>query len=229
MVQDFTVKHDGDCMVCNGEQLGDETVQALNATITVHEVLNCMKQMSNGKSGGYDGIIVEMLKASQHIIAPYLAHIFNTVIETGHYPEQWAKAVLVPLHKKGPTSDVNNYRGIALLSVIGKLFCKILNSRLVHWADTCEIQKEEQAGFRKGYSTTDNIFILQSLIQKYCSKQKGRLYVLFVDFSKAFDTIPHALLFYQLMQKGVHGKILRVMRSMYSMAQSCVRTPQGLT
>jgi hypothetical protein len=109
------------------------------------------------------------------------------------------------------------------------VFTKVINTRLVSWAEAANLQREEQAGFRKGYSTVDNMFILQSFIQKYCSRKGGRFYTLFVDFSKAFDTIPHPLLFYQLMTKGLHGNVLKVLRSMYSSLQSCVRTPQGLT
>lgn len=185
--------------------------------------------MANGKSGGIDGVIIEMLKTSLNIVEPYLRHLYNAILESGNYPEQWSKAVLVPLHKKGSTSNLNNYRGIALLSVVGKVFSKVINNRPVQWAENTGIQKEEQARFRKRYSTVDNMFVLQSLIQKYCSRKAGSFYVLFVDLSKAFDTIPHTLLFYQLMSKGVHGKVLQVLRSMYSSLQSCVRTPEGLT
>ena len=117
----------------------------------------------------------------------------------------------------------------ALFLWMALYFTKIINSRLVEWAEYNEVQREEQAGFRKGYSTIDNMFVLQALVQKYCSRKGGRFYTIFVDFSKAFDTIPHALLFYQLATKGVHGKVLKVLRSMYSSLQSCVRTQQGLT
>ena len=229
LVENFTAQHDTDCNVCAGHQNGDEITQELNSLITSEEIVNCIRNMSKGKSGGIDGIIIEMLKCSLHITEPYLRHLYNVILDTGKYPEQWTKAVLVPLHKSGSTAELNNYRGIALLSVLGKFFSKIVNTRLVEWAENTGVQKEEQAGFRKGYSTIDNIFILQSLVQKYCSKNSGRFYVLYVDFSKAFDTIPHALLFYQLMSKGVHGKVLKVLRSMYSSLHSCVRTPTGLT
>ena len=185
--------------------------------------------MSNGKAPGADGVVIEMLKCSTHVTLPYLRHLYNRVLTTGNFPKQWCQAVLAPLHKKGLKSDPNNYRGIALLSVLGKMFTKIINNRLVLWMENCELQKEEQAGFRKGYSTVDNIFVLQSLIQKYCTRKGGRFYTIFVDFSKAFDTIPHALLFYQLMTKGAHGKVLNVLRSMYASLESCVRTPGGIT
>lgn len=228
-VHTYTEKHDIECDICNGINQGENAQGELNMQISYEEIVHCVKQMSNGKSGGIDGIIIEMLKSSLHVTGPYLLHLFNSILNSGKYPEKWTKAILVPLHKKGPVSDLNNYRGIALLSVLGKIFSKIVNARLVHWAETHGVEKEEQAGFRKGYSTVDNIFILQSIVQKYCSKKGGRFYALYVDFSKAFDTIPHGLLFYQLISKGVHGKILKVLRSMYSSLQSCVRTPHGLT
>ena len=229
LVDDFTETHDINCKVCSGEEAGNEDLQLLNEPITTEEILKCIKEISSGKAPGIDGIIIEMLKSSAHITEPYLRHLYNAVLTTGKFPKQWCQAVIAPLHKKGSKSDPNNYRGIALLSVLGKIFAKIINNRLVTWAEQCEVQKEEQAGFRKGYSTVDNMFILQALIQKYCSRKGGRFYTIFVDFSKAFDTIPHALLFYQLMTKGVHGKVLNVLRSMYSSLQSCVPTPGGLT
>jgi hypothetical protein len=229
IVDDFIVNHDADCDTCNGHDQGNETIQELNDPITTDEIVRCVRSMSNGKSSGIDGIVIEMLKASLHVTEPYLRHLYNSVLNTGKFPEQWCKAVLVPIHKKGKLSDPNNYRGIALLSVLGKIFTKIINSRLVYWAEENEIQKEEQAGFRKGYSTVDNMFVLQSLVQKYCSKKGGRFYVVYVDFSKAFDTVPHALMFYQLISKGVHGKVLKVLRSMYGSLKSCVRTKHGLT
>ena len=142
---------------------------------------------------------------------------------------QWCEAMLCPLHKQGPVNNVENFRGISLLSVIGKLFTMIINQRFVKWAEANNVQHEEQAGYRKKYSTIDQIFNLQALIQKYLSKKKGRFYVLFIYFSKAFDTIPHSLLWYKLIKTGVHGKVLTVLQSMYSQLKSCVRTPAGLT
>ena len=229
IVTGYTETHDSECEICKGTQPGSDEIQELNNAISSEEILKCIKDMSNGKAAGIDGVVVEMLKSSNHIVVPFLKHLYNTVLSSGNFPKQWCQAVLVPIHKKGNKSDPNNYRGIALISVLGKIFAKIVNNRLVEWAETCGAQKEEQAGFRKGYSTTDNIFTLQALIQKYCSRKGGRLYTIFVDFSKAFDTIPHSLMFYQLMTKGVHGKVLNVLRSMYSSLESCVRTPDGLT
>ena len=74
---------------------------------------------------------------------------------------------------------------------------------------------EEQAGFTKGKSTFDQMFVLQSLISKYLSKTKGRFYSVFVDFSKAFDSVPYLHLFYSFLSGGLHGRIINVIRDMY--------------
>ena len=104
-----------------------------------------------------------------------------------------------------------------------------MNNRLVKWASGNNIIVEAQAGFRKGYCTTDQIFCLQSLVQKYLSVQGGRLYVIFIDFSKAFDRVNHNMLWHRLISYGIHGNALKVLRSMYSQSKSCIRCKEGLT
>ena len=73
------------------------------------------------------------------------------------------------------------------------------------------------------------MFVLLATVQKDITKRKGRFYCLFIDFSSAFDTVQHKLLWYMLTKKGVHGKIFNVLKSMYAQLESCVLTPQGLT
>jgi hypothetical protein len=81
-----------------------------------------------------------------------------------------------------------------------------LSKRLKTWCDDNDIIDESQAGFRKGYSTIDNLFNLQSIIQKYLSVKRGRIYVFYVDFRKAFDSCPHHLILSCLRRNGVNGK-----------------------
>lgn len=88
---------------------------------------------------------------------------------------------------------------------------------------------DAQGAYRKGRSTADHIFSLYAIIHKYLRKQGGRFYIAFIDFSRAFDSIPHSILWFRLMNKGIHGKILTVLRSMYSQLRSCVKTPEGIT
>ncbi len=112
---------------------------------------------------------------------------------------------------------------------MSKVFASTLNVRLTKWTIDNEVIDESQAGFRAGYSTIDNMFTLQSMVQKYLSKQGGRFYCLFVDFSKAFDRIRHDKLWESLILKGIGGKYLRALQSMYSNLSACVKTTCGLT
>ena len=89
--------------------------------------------------------------------------------------------------------------------------------------------KKNKQVIAKGYSTIDQIFNLQGIVQKYLCKKKGRCYVIFVDFSKVFDTIPHYLLWFELINNRIHGDTLRFLRNIYMHLQSCVRTGEGLT
>ena len=150
-------------------------------------------------------------------------------LETNVFPSAWGKAMICTLYKGGDVNLPKNYRGISLLSVIGKLFTYILNARLVKWAEDENVYYEEQAGFRKGYSTTDQIFNLSIMVNKYLSKKKGRMYVAFIDFSCAFDSVPHLFLITQLLRRGVHGRILCVIKSMYNNLKACVKTNSGFT
>ena len=78
---------------------------------------------------------------------------------------------------------------------------------------------EVQGGFTKGKSTIDQIFMFQSLVSKYVSKKRGRFYSVFVDFAKAFESVPHLHLFYSLIQEGLHGKAICLLRNMYQKLQ----------
>ena len=113
--------------------------------------------------------------------------------------------------------------------MIGKIFVKVLANSYANWAEEAGIFSEEQSAYRKGRSAVDNIFVLMATVQKYITQRKGRFYCVFIDFSWAFDTVQHKLLWYILTKKGVHGKILNVLKSMYAKLESCVLTPQGLT
>ena len=138
--------------------------------------------MPNGKAGGYDGVIFEMLKCTKVTIVPILHKLFNAIFDSGCYPQTWCDAMLTPVHKQGNINDENNYRGISLLSALGKLFTRLLNNRLYFWAENNGKLFESQAGFRKGYSTIDKVFTLQAMCHKYLSRQGGRFYCAFVDF-----------------------------------------------
>ena len=147
-----------------------------------------------------------------------------------HFPKR------LSVYKSGDKFDMGNYRGITVGSVVAKLFAMILEQRIASWAELLEehaVKAKGQAGFRKDFHTTDNIFILRSPIDKQKqSRQKGKagkLYCCFVDFRKAFDTVPRAVLWQVLEEHGVHGRILDIIKSLYAHDSAAVRSSQGIS
>ncbi len=197
--------------------------QILDAPITRDEILESIQHLKCNKSPGIDDTISEFFKNSADILLPYLELIFNVILETSIFPESWSVGVIVPIHKQGDKNSTNNYRGITLLSIFSKIFTYIVNKRLVLWADTMDKINEEQAGFREGYSTVDNIFILQTIVQKYLSTKGGKFYALFVDFSKAFDSVNRHKLWNLLRSHGLSRKMNKLLCSIYENIKVCVR------
>ncbi|WP_419653299.1 RNA-directed DNA polymerase, partial [Thiolapillus sp.] len=176
-----------------------------------------------------DGIYAEMIKNSLPQILPFLVVLFNRIFDLSEYPTAWTNAIIVPIHKSGDKNDPDNYRGISLLSILGKVFAHILNKRLSWWQEVNNKIVEEQSGFRTGYCTMDNVFVLYAIVQRYLIKKSGKVYVCFVDFKKAFDTINRGVLWNVLRKAGVGGKMLKILQSMYNVVKSCVRCPESLT
>ena len=133
-----------------------------------------------------------------------VCEIFNVIFQSGTFPESWSDGLLVPLSKKGNIHFTDNYRGITLLSVLGKLFTRIMNNRLVTWAEEYRIYVEAQ-GFRPGRGTVDNIFVLDGIVNSYLSSGKA-FYSAFIDFSKALYYVVRDNLWYKLIKAGVSAK-----------------------
>ena len=129
--------------------------------------------------------------------------------------------VLLFIYKKGDREDPGNYRGITLLSVVGKVFCKIINNRLVECLDKEGLLHEGQAGFRVNRSCMDNIFTLNELMQGRMREDK-LTYAFFLDIKKAYDTVWRNGLWCKLWDMGVRGKMWRIIKKMYEESRSMV-------
>lgn len=153
---------------------------------------------------------------------PLYVSLFNSILDAGIIPESWSIGNICPIYKnKGDPLLPENYRPITLLRCLGKLFTSVLNNRLTRFLDEHELLSETQTGFRKDYSTLDNIFTLHSLIELLKSQRK-KLFCCFIDFSRAFDTVWRAGLWRKLLSNNINGKILRIIKSMYEDIKSCV-------
>jgi len=195
----------------------------LDTPITLSELLLAVKSLKSGKAYGSDSILNEYIIESIDILGSHLCDIFNTILTTGYFPDKWTEGVIIPIHKKGDKSNPSNYRGITLVSCLSKLFTTIINKRVEDFCNKNNTVSDSQFGFRKGKSTVDAIFILQSLVQNYLNNNK-RLYVIFVDLKRCFDTIYRNGLWCKLYSFGIQGKILRVIKDMYNKVKSCVKS-----
>jgi hypothetical protein len=122
-----------------------------------------------------------------------------------------------------------NYRGITVGPVLAKVFAMILEARLSSWAEERGLRARGQAGFRKDFRTTNNLYILQTLIKQSTHKCK-KVHCCFVDFHKAFDTLPRDLLWQVLIDMGIVGRFMQCLQSMYSQDSVRVMHPiEGLS
>ena len=153
------------------------------------------------------------------------------ILNTGKFPKSWKNGIIIPVHKNGSQFDPNNYRGIILSSCLGKLFCHIINNRICSDLEKRAFLKQEQAGFRKNHRTSDHIFVLRTIIDKYVlnAKNGSKLYACFIDLRKAFDTVWHDGLLLKLEKAGINGKIYKVIKSMYSSSQSRVKSKHTMS
>ena len=200
----------------------DDDDQLLNSPITAEEISKCILNLKNSKAPGSDQIVNEYIKYSKNQLLPLYVRLFNIVLNTGVIPEQWTEGMIKPIYKnKGDTLNPENYRPITLLSCLGKLFTAVLNERLNVFLADNNILLENQAGFRKHYSTTDHIFVLQSLFE-LLKLQKKKLYCAFIDFSKAFDSVWRIGLWQKLLHNEINGKFFRVIYNLYQNIKSCI-------
>ena len=222
---------DDDVIDFNERYLESETqimFEELDIDITERELSDALKELKTNSSGGPDLLLNEFFIHGKDVLSPYLLKLFNTCLLNGYFPSIWSEGYIVPIPKSGDLNDPSNYRGITLLSVLGKLFTRILNNRLNSWAEKYSVYIEAQAGFRRGMSTVDNVFILQSLIN-LCFNDNKKLFCVFVDFKKAFDFVVRDILWFKLIGYGVRGNILNVIKSMYNDIRSRVKCQNSLS
>ena len=188
-----------------------------------------IKYLKNNKSEGYDCISNEMIKNSPDIILDLIYKFMNLCFEKSLIPDSWAYELISLIHKKGSKSDLNNYRGICVSSALLKILCTLLNNRLQEHCSDNEILNKNQIGFKKYCRTSDHILTLKNLVKKYVTLGQKKLYVCFVDFEKAFDSVWHKGLFTKLENYGIKGKTLDIITDLYRKTQCSIKKQNNIT
>ena len=194
---------------------GREENKLLDIDIDVDLVKKKLDCLRTDKSPGADSISARVLKELKDEIAYPLTQIMKCSLASGVVPVDWKVAHVTPIHKKGIRSHASNYRPISLTCQVCKIFESIVRDAVVKHLETNKLVTGTQHGFRKGGSCLSNL--LQFLDHETGCIDKGEcIDVVYLDFAKAFDKVPHSRLMEKLRQHGIGGKVLDLLRAWLS-------------
>ena len=176
------------------------------------EITNIINDFSNNKSSDFS---VRALKLIKHQIAPVLALLFNDCMHCGVFPDELKIARVLPLYKGGKTHIMSNYRPISILPIFSKIFEKLIYSRLHDFLEKNNILYKKQFGFRRNHSTTHALHLAISSVTKALDNNYKSMGI-FIDFSKAFDTINHSILLKKLEHYGIRNQALLLLTNYLS-------------
>lgn len=174
-------------------------------TLTEAEICKHLMAIDINKGDGPDNVSPLFLRNCASTLAVPLCNLFNRSLSNGIFPTRWKTSSITPIFKSGSRSNIENYRGIAILPTIGKFFeslvCNLLTPYLKH------VISESQHGFFTGRSTTTNLIEFFSYVVSVV-ESGGQVDVIYTDFSKAFDRVCHSYLIAKLEQIGIHSSFL---------------------
>ena len=168
------------------------------------ELSNILKTSKNKLSAGPDHIPNKILKSSSDNILLALSHVFNLSLSKGEFINSFKLATVCPMFKKGNSNNINNYQTVSLLSNISNLLEKVMYNRLYFFLEKQNFFYNYQFGFRKNHSTTHAISILVEKISQSFACKKAT-FGIFLDLSKAFDTIDIQYYFPNLIIMGLEA------------------------
>ena len=180
---------------------------------TREDVRRSLAKLKNHKAPGPDRVQAELLKYGGAAVEEHISNLISHIRNTETIPEAWEEGCITVLHKNGDKNECANYRGITLLSVGYKILTQLLYNHLVI---ICDNQLGEyHAGFRTKKSTTDQIFILREIFEKYREYNKPH-YHIFIDFKQAYDSIHRESLWNIMAYFDIPSKLIRLVTACYS-------------
>jgi exonuclease III len=205
----------------SNELVANEPVTMTNDDLpTIDEVRGALMQLANRKAPGMDGIPVELLKHGGDVAIHWLHVMICIVWQTERAPQEWKEAAIVPLYKKGDPRVCDNYRGISLLNVFGKVYARLLLNRISGHVEQKLL--ENQCGFRPARSCADHIFSMRQLMEK-AREWRRPIYICFVDLRKAYDSINRVALWKIVKHYGISEKLCNLLADLHSDTRCRVR------
>ena len=179
-----------------------------NINVTENEVSDCINKLKTNKSPGPDMIFPRLLKVAKNEFAKPLTTLFNKSLQLGTMPDDWKLANVTPIYKKGSKSLPSNYRPISLTSVVCKMLETLIRDKLVNHLEENNLLRDTQHGFRSKRSCLTNLLdFLHDVFNLYDDSKA--VDIIYLDFQKAFDKVPHKRLLIKLRGLGIDGTLLR--------------------
>ena len=196
--------------------------------LTRKELLDAFNSLQSNKSSGIDEINVNVVKHVFDIIESPMRHIVSISLKSGNFPDKMKIACVTPIFKKGDKSNVSNYRPISVLPCFSKILERIMYNRLYSYLTQNNLLYDKQFGFQKQHSTEH---ALMNSINKIADGFDNNLFTLgvFIDLSKAFDTVDHDILLEKLNNYGVKNKNLAWFKDYLTNRKQCIRYGTDIT
>jgi ribonuclease P/MRP protein subunit RPP40 len=175
-------------------------------TIDESSILSAVNRLQDNKSPGVDEINSTFLKGTIGGLLKPLAILFNLSLDRGEIPSDWKDANVAVIFKKGSKTDPSNYRPISLTSQVGKILERIIKDRVVEYLEENQLIYNSQHGFRKNRSCLTNLLEFTEKAAS-CLDSGKSIDIIYLDFQKAFDKVPHARLMRKLSAIGIIGKL----------------------
>ena len=183
--------------------------------VTVADIMKIIDNLQAKTSSGVDGLSVKLLKLIKDDVASSITLIINQSFQSGIFPDQLKIAKVIPIFKKDDSAKLDNYRPISILPAISKVFEKCIFNQLHEHFITNKLFCDGQYGFRERHST--ELAALELIDRIVLAMDKGEIpFSIFIDLSKAFDTLDHKILIHKLKYYGVEGKALALCQSYLS-------------
>ena len=195
--------------------------------ITNIEIEKALKRLNKRACPGPDNISGNLLCTGEKELMPLFSLFFNKLFSHSKQPKLFSLNFLITIFKKGEIWDLDNYRGIAIGSTLGKIFALIILNRLETLIKNTHPISPNQVGFKKGHRTSDHIFVLNTIVKRIVQVEKKKLFVAFIDFRKAYDKINRNLMFLKLQRVGVKGLLYNNIKAIYDNISYLIKVSGG--